>query len=150
MNAKNPNTIKKILFALGIPLSIIVAMLIYVFFEKPICQDKYALSHAFCQLEVTGVATIIGIFGVIFMIVNLVRLSKESKSPYNYPKKEHATLKSSLKALLWTILIVAFLICIFGATAGGTNEAHVGFVVISVLLLIAMICLIVYDVHKQK
>ena len=103
----NPNDKKATKWFLisGIPIVIIAAISLYFLLDGTICKGKEGLGHAFCGLGVTIGSIIFGLFGIIFIIICLVQLSKKNQNPN---QKKSTPAKIIGKTIVWTILILLF------------------------------------------
>lgn len=151
MDAKNNKSSRALILLIGIPMIIVAAISLYFLLEKPICNEKIALGHAFCQLSVMSIAAILGIFGIVFLISCTAQLSPKNQAIIrNSNNKSNTIAKIIGNSLLWTIVITIFAVCIFGAMAGGTGTSKGAMAGIAALQVVIMILLIVKAVNKNK
>lgn len=147
MDPKDVKLTRLALIFIGIPAVIAAAIGLYFLTEPLFCQKDSGLSHAFCQLSLFPNSIAFGVFGIVFIIVCLVKLSKKNQPHprYSAPEKKRVTLGILGKTLLWTILICAFLAAVLVAILSRSTLA----IAISALLLIAMIVLAVFNSYKK-
>ncbi len=124
------------LLIIGI-LLVVIAIPLYPIFEKPLCEKKIALDHAFCQLEVASLSIILGLFGLVMAIISIVSLCKNKKSAQRAQEKLSAKLVL-LTTVRWLIAIVIGVPSILGLSSILINH---NYHVQSILLLIILICL---------
>ena len=148
MDPKDIKLTRLALIFIGIPAVIAAAIGLYFLTEPIFCKNyNSGLSRDFCGLSLFPNSIAFGVFGIVFIIVCLVKLSKKNqpRPRYSAPEKKRVALGILGKTLLWTILICAFLAAVLVAILNRSTLA----IVISALLLIAMIVLAVFNSYKK-